>query len=58
MCLGEVLAKQELFLFFTGIIQKFKIEPPEGQLSEEGIVGFTHCPKPFTIKATPRMQVA
>ena len=26
-CLGESLAKAELFLFFTGILQQFVVEP-------------------------------
>jgi hypothetical protein len=29
-CLGELLARQELFLFVTGLIHQFIIEPPIG----------------------------
>ena len=32
-CLGETLAKQELFLFFVGLLQKFEfLQPPSEQL--------------------------
>jgi len=35
-CLGETLAKAELFLFFTGIVHQFSINPEvEGQLPSE-----------------------
>ena len=30
-CLGEVLAREELFLILTGLVQRFIILPPEGQ---------------------------
>ena len=30
-CLGEQLARQELFLFFSNIMRSFKVLPPEGQ---------------------------
>jgi len=30
-CLGELLARQELFLLFSTLVQRFHILPPEGQ---------------------------
>ncbi|KAM4632523.1 cytochrome P450 2K1-like [Discoglossus pictus] len=50
-CVGESLAKMELFLFFTGLIQRFTFRPPTG-ISEEDLdltpdVGFTLTPMPF-----------
>lgn len=30
-CLGEILARAELFLIVTGLVQRFVIRPPEGQ---------------------------
>ncbi|CAH1778969.1 unnamed protein product, partial [Owenia fusiformis] len=29
-CLGESLAKMELFIFFVGLMQKFEVKLPEG----------------------------
>ena len=29
-CTGEQMARQELFLFLTGLVQQFHIRPPEG----------------------------
>ena len=52
-CLGESLAKMELFLFLSAIVQNFKITAPPGEdMSLEnidGIFGITHSPKDFRI---------
>jgi cytochrome P450 len=52
ICLGQALAKMELFLFFTSIVRRFKILPP---LNEEpqpavGSLGVLHEPKPFHVR--------
>ncbi|XP_041062090.1 cytochrome P450 2K1-like [Carcharodon carcharias] len=46
-CVGETLAKMELFLFFTALIQKFKFQVPPNvsELGLESGVGFTSFPK-------------
>ncbi|KAG7233972.1 hypothetical protein INR49_028686, partial [Caranx melampygus] len=47
VCLGESLARMELFLFFTSLLQRFSFSPPPGeQPSVEGILGGVHSPKP------------
>ncbi|XP_063056858.1 cytochrome P450 2J4-like [Engraulis encrasicolus] len=54
-CPGEQLARMELFLFFTSLMQRFSFQAPEGEtLVAEGVVGITSGPKPFKICATPR----
>ncbi|KAL8573334.1 hypothetical protein ACOMHN_032796 [Nucella lapillus] len=55
-CLGEALARTELFLYLTTLIQRFQFLPPEdGQLpSLEGIMGITKFPHPFKVRVEPR----
>ncbi|KAI5090443.1 cytochrome P450, family 2, subfamily AD, polypeptide 2 [Silurus meridionalis] len=55
VCVGEQLARMELFLFFTSLLQSFTFSPcPGDELSLEGQIGFTYAPKPFCICVTPR----
>ncbi|XP_076452542.1 cytochrome P450 2B4-like [Babylonia areolata] len=55
-CLGESLARTELFLYLSTLIQRFHFLPPEdGQLpSLEGIMGITKFPHPFKVRIVPR----
>ncbi|KAK1896913.1 Cytochrome P450 2J2 [Dissostichus eleginoides] len=54
-CLGEGLARMELFLFFVSLLQTFCFSTLDGvQLSTEGIIGATRTPYPFKIYATAR----
>ncbi|XP_075141211.1 cytochrome P450 2K1-like [Leptodactylus fuscus] len=50
-CAGESLAKMELFLFFTGLLQAFTFYPPPGvsreDLSLQPGIGFTLVPTPY-----------
>ncbi|KAL0157777.1 hypothetical protein M9458_045853, partial [Cirrhinus mrigala] len=55
MCPGEQLARMELFLFFTSLMQHFTFLPLEGQtLSLKGTIGVSSAPEPFQIRAVPR----
>ena len=53
-CMGETLAKMELFLYFSSLIQQFKFELPPGAEvpSTEPVKGFTLSPKPFQVIIT------
>ncbi|KAI4892537.1 hypothetical protein NFI96_024699 [Prochilodus magdalenae] len=55
VCLGEPLARMELFLFFTTLLQRFTFQLPEGvEPSLEFILRATHSPKPYQLCAVPR----
>ncbi|KAK7085939.1 hypothetical protein SK128_008549 [Halocaridina rubra] len=56
MCLGNVLAKSEVFLFLTSILHVFNISNPENEPlpSMEGNLGTTLTPSPFKICFVPR----
>ncbi|XP_063322074.1 cytochrome P450 2J4-like [Pelmatolapia mariae] len=54
-CLGEQLARMELFLFFTSLLQRFSFSAPAGeQPSLEFKLGATRSPKPYRLCAVPR----
>ncbi|KAM6215847.1 cytochrome P450 2D6-like isoform 2-T2 [Rhynchocyon petersi] len=55
-CLGEHLARMELFLFFTCLLQRFHFSVPPGQPrpSDHGTYNFLMSPAPYQLCATPR----
>ncbi|NXH17145.1 CP2J2 protein, partial [Bucco capensis] len=54
-CLGELLARSELFLFFTALLQNFTFQAPKGtKLSLQFQLGATLAPLPYKICAVPR----
>ncbi|XP_067312750.1 cytochrome P450 2K6-like [Pseudorasbora parva] len=58
VCPGESLARMELFLFFTSLLQHFRFTPPPG-VSEDDldltpVVGFTLNPNPYKLCAVKR----
>ncbi|XP_061060169.1 cytochrome P450 2D14 isoform X5 [Eubalaena glacialis] len=55
-CLGEPLARMELFLFFTSLLQHFSFSVPAGQPrpSSHGVFAFLVTPSPYQLCALPR----
>uniref|UniRef100_A0A8C6ZK11 Cytochrome P450 2J2-like n=1 Tax=Nothoprocta perdicaria TaxID=30464 RepID=A0A8C6ZK11_NOTPE len=54
-CPGEQLARTELFIFFTALLQRFTFEAPvHAELTFDFTLSLTRCPKPFQIRALPR----
>ncbi|KAK2833444.1 hypothetical protein Q5P01_017333 [Channa striata] len=58
VCLGESLARMELFLFLTSLLQHFRFTPPPGVTEDEleltPVVGFTLTPSPHQLCAVSR----
>lgn len=59
VCIGESLARMELFIFFTTLLQHFRFSPPPG-VSEDELdltprVGFTLNPSPHKLCAVSCM---
>ncbi|XP_069830123.1 cytochrome P450 2K6-like [Dendropsophus ebraccatus] len=54
-CAGENLAKMELFIFFTKLLQNFTFKaPPGAKLALNPVVGLTLAPQKHEICAIPR----
>lgn len=56
VCLGEALAKMELFLFLSWMLQRFTFSVPVGQPlpSLEGKFGVVLQPMKYEVNAMPR----
>ncbi|KAF5913829.1 hypothetical protein HPG69_018713 [Diceros bicornis minor] len=54
-CFGEPLARMELFLFFTCLLQHFSFSVPTGQPrpSDHGVYGVLVTPSPYQLCAVP-----
>ena len=50
-CIGENLAKMEVFLYFASLLQNFLFSPADSLPSSDGIQGITRVPPPFTLIA-------
>ena len=56
-CLGEALARTQLFLFFTALVQSFTFLPekPGEMPAEEWQLGLSSLPTPFKLRLKPRV---
>ncbi|XP_065413687.1 cytochrome P450 2J6-like [Chrysemys picta bellii] len=56
VCLGEHLARTELFIFFTNLLRAFTFRLPEGvkEINTEPMLGGLLQPHPYKICAVPR----
>ncbi|XP_025099198.1 LOW QUALITY PROTEIN: cytochrome P450 2F3-like [Pomacea canaliculata] len=56
VCLGEAVARMELFLYLAAMIQRFRFLLPEtGELpSLQGTLGIAHAPKHFMVRVVVR----
>ncbi|XP_077408809.1 cytochrome P450 2K4-like isoform X3 [Vanacampus margaritifer] len=59
VCLGESLARMELFIFFVTLLQHFRFRPPSGVTEDEldltPCVGGTLCPAPHKLRAVSEL---
>lgn len=57
MCLGEALARNTVFLFFTTLLQEFSFSVPEDEPTPQTLPlsGMIMAPQPFSIKISRRV---
>ena len=56
VCLGEAVARMELFLFLTSLIREFDFLPADETMvpKVQGVLGITYSPHPFKLRAVKR----
>ncbi|XP_069129052.1 cytochrome P450 18a1-like [Argopecten irradians] len=57
VCMGEALARSELFLFLTSMVQRFQFKPvdPDNIPTLKGLLGAAYKPCPYTCVAQKRI---
>jgi len=57
-CLGEILARQMIFLFLTSLTQRFDFRPSEGQdsITVKEVISFGVFPSEFEMRLIPRIN--
>ena len=57
-CIGKQLARQQLFLFLTSLLQNFYFKPPEGHetidVYEDWGAGTVNVPSDYKVRMIPR----
>ena len=56
VCIGEPLARVELFIFFVCLVQKIKLETVAGKVPDpkDYFAGMTKCPHDFIVAISQR----
>ena len=55
VCMGDTLAKNELFIFFVRMLQRITFHETANKTSLDNVIrGIVTVPKPFEVKVTPK----
>ena len=54
MCLGDVLAKMEIFMFFTSLLHTFTLKPDDDLPNLDAHVAATFSPNNYKVRAKRR----
>jgi cytochrome P450 len=59
VCMGEPLARAELFIFFVSLVQRIRLETVPGKIPdpEQYSAGLTRCPHDFVVGVKHRRAV-
>lgn len=58
-CIAEVMARMELFLYLTRLLQHFEFLPEDENAlpSLEGVVSISYTPQPFKVRIKQRQAL-